>query len=202
MTETLAAPTWAHGDRTVAGTSRRAWRGLRQWLTRWVLCRGNKIAYLRRLGVRIGPQTAILNAVDEYGTEPWLIEIGRRVTITAGVVFLTHDGSSRLFRERIAGGSPFGNRFGAIQVKENSFVGVRAILMPGVTIGPNSIVGAGAVVTRDVPPGTVAVGSPARVVCTLDEYIETYKSRMIRGLGTDRDTLRRQLTTLFWGEKR
>ena len=59
---------------------------------------------------------------------------------------------------------------------DNCVVGMRAILLPGVTIGPDSIVGAGSVVTRDVPPRTVAAGVPARVLCTLDEYAERYRA--------------------------
>ena len=44
--------------------------------------------------------------------------------------------------------------------------------MPNVTIGNRVIVGAGSVVTKDIPSNSVAVGNPARVKCTLDEYLE------------------------------
>ena len=46
----------------------------------------------------------------------------------------------------------------------NTWIGAGAIILPGVTVGRDSIVGAGSVVTRDVPAGAVAVGNPARVV--------------------------------------
>jgi acetyltransferase-like isoleucine patch superfamily enzyme len=169
---------------------------------RWAICRGDTVAFLRRQGVRIGPHTAVLCRPEDFGSEPWLVELGARVSIASGVVFITHDGASRVFRERIEGGSAFGNRFGPIRVRDNSMVGLRAILMPGVTIGPDSIVGAGSLVTRDVPPGTVVSGSPARAVCTLDQYVERYRERMIPGLSSDRAELRRQLTRRFWGEER
>jgi acetyltransferase-like isoleucine patch superfamily enzyme len=193
---------WVHGD---SGTGRRARRwaaGLARVFERWVLCHGNKVAYLRRQGVRIGAQTAVLARVQDFGTEPYLVELGDRVSIAAGVVFITHDGASRVFRHRLEGACPFGNCFGPIRILDNSVVGAHTILLPGVTVGPHSIVGAGSVVTHDVPPGTVAAGVPARTLCTLEEYVEKYRARMIPGLSADRGELRRQLTRHFWGEER
>ena len=55
-----------------------------------------------------------------------------------------------------------------ITLEDNVWLGGGVIVCPGVTIGENSIVGAGAVVTRDVPPNSVAVGNPARVIRALD----------------------------------
>lgn len=55
-----------------------------------------------------------------------------------------------------------------IHIKKNAWIGARAIVLPGVTIGENAIVGSGAVVTKDVPDNAVVVGSPARVIKTLD----------------------------------
>lgn len=205
MSEAAAPP--AHVGAPVWATDRRgAFEALRRraarFLERWVVCRGNAVAYLRRQGVRIGSDTAILCRVEDFGTEPWLIEIGSRVSIAAGVVFVTHDGASRVIRDRIPGGSPFGNSFAPIRVRDNTVIGLRSILMPGVTIGPDSIVGAGSLVTRSVPPGSVACGVPARVVQTIEEFVEGYRRRMIPGLSADREELRRQLTERFWGEPR
>ena len=56
-----------------------------------------------------------------------------------------------------------------IVIGDNVWLGGGAIVLPGVTIGENTVVGAGAVVTRDLPPNVVAVGSPARVVRTLED---------------------------------
>ncbi|WP_292473105.1 DapH/DapD/GlmU-related protein [Methanosphaera sp.] len=56
-----------------------------------------------------------------------------------------------------------------ITIKEGAWIGAGASIMPGVTIGKHAIVGAGAIVTKDVPDYAVVVGIPARVVKTLDE---------------------------------
>lgn len=54
-----------------------------------------------------------------------------------------------------------------IRIGRNVWIGASAMILQGVTVGEDSVIGAGAVVTRDVPPGTLAVGSPARVVRTI-----------------------------------
>jgi maltose O-acetyltransferase len=54
-----------------------------------------------------------------------------------------------------------------IAIGDNAWLGGGVIVCPGVTIGPDTVVGAGAVVTSDLPPGVLAVGSPARVVRSL-----------------------------------
>lgn len=66
----------------------------------------------------------------------------------------------------------FGNRYDKIRILDNCFIGINVIIMPGVTIGPNSIVGAGSVVTKAVPHESVVVGNPAKILCTLTQYIE------------------------------
>jgi maltose O-acetyltransferase len=56
-----------------------------------------------------------------------------------------------------------------IELGDNVWLGGGAIVLPGVTIGADTVVGAGAVVTRDLPAGVVAVGSPARVLREITE---------------------------------
>ena len=55
-----------------------------------------------------------------------------------------------------------------VHIKRNVWIGVNVTILPGVTIGENAIVGAGAVVTKDVPDNAIVAGCPARVVKYLD----------------------------------
>lgn len=57
----------------------------------------------------------------------------------------------------------------SITIEDNVWLGGGVIVLPGVTIGENTVVGAGAVVTRDLPPNVVAVGNPARVIRNVSE---------------------------------
>jgi len=168
----------------------------------YFLFRANKVQYLRSLGVRIGDGCDLLNSIENYGSEPWLIQIGNRVTVTSGTWFITHDASSRLFRSTLPDHSKFGNRFGRILIHDNCFIGINSIILPNVQIGPNSIVGAGSVVTKDVAPNIVVTGVPAREIMKLDEYITKYEQKMVPHLSNDRSELRKQLTHHFWNEER
>jgi acetyltransferase-like isoleucine patch superfamily enzyme len=103
-----------------------------------------------------------------WGSEPFLISIGKRVIISDGVVFLTHDGGTAVFNDQEEYKDVI--KYGRITIHDNCFIGYRAMIMPGVEIGPNSVVAAGSVVTRSIPPDSVAAGFPARSVMTRDEY--------------------------------
>ena len=110
-----------------------------------------------------------------FGTEPYLVTLGDHVQISGNVTFLTHDGSTWVLESRED--FPKLRKFGRISVEDNCFIGHGVIILPGVTIGANSIVGAGSVVTRDVPPCSVAAGNPARRICSVDDYALRSKRR-------------------------
>jgi maltose O-acetyltransferase len=107
--------------------------------------------------IRIGARTFVnfgLVALD-----PAPITIGSDVQIGPNVQLLTptHPIDPDLRRAKWEGARP-------IDIADNVWLGGGAIVLPGVSIGADSVVGAGAVVTRDVPPGVVVVGNPARMV--------------------------------------
>jgi acetyltransferase-like isoleucine patch superfamily enzyme len=111
----------------------------------------------------------------EWNTEPWLITLGDNVHITDGAKFITHDGGTLLYRKQI----PDLEITKPIVVGNNVYIGNDVIILPGVTIGNNVVIGAGAVVTKDISDNSVAVGVPARVIKTADEYFAKIKAESL-----------------------
>lgn len=103
--------------------------------------------------------------------EPYLVEIGDNVTIASGTHWVTHDNSV------IKLGIDATDYFGKIKIGNNCFIGTNVTLLPGVTLGDNTIVGASSVVTKSFPDGNVVIaGNPARVICTVDQFREKKKN--------------------------
>lgn len=117
------------------------------------------LKYARKIGVNMNGKVFLTGGVL-WGTEPWIITLGDNVHISDGVRFLTHDGGARLFRNRV----PDLEITKPIVIGNNVFVGNCVIFLPGVSIGNQVVIGAGAVVTHDVPDGVVVAGVPAKVI--------------------------------------
>jgi len=122
--------------------------------------------YRKYFGIKIGKGCVFTGKKINFGSEPYLIEIGDNVRITADVKFETHDGGVGIFRDEYKGI----NIFGKIKIGDNSFIGHNSIIMPGVRIGKNVIIGAGSIVTKDILSDSVAVGVPAKVIQSTQEY--------------------------------
>ena len=131
------------------------------------------ISKARKLGVKIGDNCRLLDNV-RFHSEPYLITIGNHVSITDSE-FITHDGAVWIFREEM----PEIDSFGRINVGDNIFIGSKCLILPGVSIGNNTIVGAGSVVTKDLEGGFVYAGVPAKRICTIDEYRDKNEPRFI-----------------------
>ena len=119
-------------------------------------------------GVRIGNNCSLISKPD-FSSEPYLISIGDNTTISFDVVFVTHDAATRVIRNL-----PNGNKetviYGPISIGNNCFVGCRTTILPNVSIGDNSIIGACSLVNKSIPANCVAAGNPCRVICSLAEY--------------------------------
>lgn len=127
-------------------------------------------SYFKKRGLQIGHSCEILNGWN-FGSEPYLISLGDYVRVASGVRFITHDGGVWVLRHLYETMHDI-DLMKPIHVGNNVHIGMNAVIMPGVTIGNNCIIGCSAVVTHDVPDNSIAVGVPARVIETVDEYRE------------------------------
>ena len=119
----------------------------------------------RMAGVVLGTENSIFS--DFWSSEPYLITIGNHCQITSGVHIYTHGGGGAVRRK-----FPKFDCFGKVVVGDYVYIGNNASIMPGVTIGDNVLVAACSVVTKSVPDNVVVGGNPAKIICTIDEYIE------------------------------
>ena len=129
-----------------------------------------KALYLKRLikhGLVVGSDFQMEKGCNIDANFPWLIEIGNNVTFASNVCLLAHDGSTK----KLVGYS----KVGKVSVGDNVFIGFGSIVMPNVRIGDGCVVGANSVVTRSLPNGVVAAGSPAKVLMTVEEFEERTK---------------------------
>lgn len=122
------------------------------------------------MGMKIGKNFKRLHGVILDPSHCWLIEIGDNVTMAPRVHILCHDASTKQFLNY--------TKIGRVTIGNNVFIGAESVVLPGVTIGDNVIIGANSTVTHDIPEGMVAVGSPARILCTTEEYLDKERKRM------------------------
>lgn len=97
------------------------------------------------------------------------ITIGNNVLLGVGAVVRDSDSHSLNPQDRLIGLDWKNKQTAPIVIKDNVFVGMNTIILKGVTIGENSVVGAGSVVSRDIPDNEVWAGNPARFLKRLDE---------------------------------
>ena len=117
---------------------------------------------------------------------PKLISLGNNVWIASNVSFITHDVIHRMLNHKF-GENIFQENIGCIDIKDNVFIGSGTRILMNVTIGSNTIIGAGSLVNKDIPGDGVYAGVPARYICPLGGYIERRKNSqpldIIRGKG-------------------
>lgn len=119
------------------------------WLQR-ALIKARLAFYNKFWGMSLHPTVKISMTAKLDKTYPKGMHVGAHTYIAFGAAILSHDRTRGIYRDTVIG--------------ENCFIGARSLVLPGVKIGDNSIVAAGAVVVRDVPPRSIVAGNPAQVV--------------------------------------
>jgi acetyltransferase-like isoleucine patch superfamily enzyme len=144
-----------------------------------LLSRVSPISFVKAYGVPFGYGCRFIAVRRQtFGSEPYLIKLGNKVSMSEGVRFITHDGGVWVLRN-IYKECKHVDLFGRIEIGDNVFLGMNVTILPGVTIGNNCIVGTGAIVTKDLPPNSVAAGVPARVLTQTQEYLNKNKHKFI-----------------------
>jgi maltose O-acetyltransferase len=123
-------------------------------------------------GLELGNRTFVARNVYLDPGHPWLITIGDDSGLSPGAIVMVHDASM----QRHMGCT----RIARVVIGNRVFVGVGAIILPGSRIGDDSIVGAGAVVRGDIPPGSLVVGNPAKIVAEVKSVAEWHRQAAIR----------------------
>lgn len=167
---------------------------LARWVRTQYLVRKNPVAYARSIGVTIGEGSLLFGGdTRTFGSEPYLVSIGKNVHIANEVRFITHDGMAHVLRGRY----PDLDLVQRIDVGDNVAIGMRAMILPGVRIGNNCIVGCASVVNRNVPDNTIVAGVPARVIGNLEDYERRVLRRSTRTGNMRGEAKDRRLREIF-----
>ena len=110
------------------------------------------IETLKKRGMKVGKNFSKQQGCFIDPSHCFLIEIGDNVTFSIRVTLLAHDASSKII------------------IHDNVFIGANVTILPNIEIGEGAIVGAGSVVTKNIPSNMVFAGNPAKPICTVEEY--------------------------------
>lgn len=126
-----------------------------------------RIRRARQMGMKVGEGCRLYSL--HVASEAELIELGDNVIVSGEVIFVTHDGAIYTALEKFP---DVNGHYGRIRIGNNCFIGMRAVLMPGIELGDHCVVAAGAVVMDSFPANSVIAGNPATYVCPTSIYME------------------------------
>lgn len=137
------------------------------------------ISYYRKKGISIGSGCVFRSpgSTQIDIMRPALITIGNNVDMNKNFAIMAHDFGHRVFLHKYG---EFLSSSGRVTIGSNIYFGMNVTVLKDVTIGDNCIIGAGSVVTKNIPANSVAAGVPCRVICSIEEYYERRKTEWIK----------------------
>lgn len=156
--------------------------------------------YLGKHGLFAGVGSDCYFTTRKLPMEPYMIKLHNNVHVLANVTFITHDiVNNMLDKMPENNGKNYFSEYhmGTIELCDNVVVGANSIIMFNTKIGPNAIVAAGSVVTKDVPEGAIVGGNPAKVIGTVDALIE--KRKKLKDAPINRDPIEK-IMKYYWKE--
>lgn len=135
--------------------------------------------FLKKKGVIIGDNIDFhggLKTISIDITRPSLVTIGSNISFNKNFTLLTHDWGGYVLRNKY---KEFIPSSGPVKIGNNIVFGQNVTVLKGVTIGDNCIIGLNSVITKDIPPNSLAVGAPAKVISTLEVYYEKRKKQSV-----------------------
>ena len=136
--------------------------------------------FLRKKGIKIGEGCIFSQGISTMFfdlTRPSLVEIGDNVAFNKFFNLVTHDFATKIFLHKY---NDFLPSSGPIKIGNNVSFGMNCTVLKGVSIGDNCFIGLGSVVTKDIPSNCVAMGRPAKFICTIEEYYKRRKDECVK----------------------
>jgi acetyltransferase-like isoleucine patch superfamily enzyme len=158
--------------KSIGGLFRSFFGKIIQWMamTRFPIGAKNRCRLERLRGVKIGKHVFLGGGNILDRVRPDLIVIEDYVSLAGGVNILTHSNPTTPLREIL--GEKY-HVLAPVHIKRGAWIAINVVILPGVTIGENSIVATGSVVMNDVPPYTIVGGSPAKFLKEIKQVSKT-----------------------------
>lgn len=135
-------------------------------------------SYFVKRGMKVGKNFNRQSSTRLDPSHCWLISIGDDVSVGNKVQILAHDDTIRPY-------TGYG-RIGPVKIGDRVFIGANSTILMNTTIGNDVIIGAGSLVTGNIPDDSIVAGTPAKVIGKTSEYIAREKTRLEKGLVFDK----------------
>lgn len=167
----------------------------------FVLGNRRRTVFLRKQNIFSGFGEDCYYCSKKIPEEPYMVKFHNNVVIAANVNFITHDVMNDMLSRK--NGSKPGEELseyymGTIEIFDNVAIGSDVTILYNTKIGPNAVVAAGSVVTKDVPEGSIVGGNPARIIGTVENLIK--KRQCIKDAPIDTDSID-DIMKYYWNVK-